>query len=228
MSPILSTFSFGRRQTRPSSSGVTVSYVANAFSTTHQITIPATAAANDIVVICWTGRDSYFNSPANADPSGWTLIGGNFNQDSIQGNDVNTRFWYKKIVSGDVNSTVTVADSLWPTDVNSLIVLRPSVSATPTVASFSVQSSSGDPTQQTRDGTSVVTPHVTLAFYKSNGSITTRTESSGTFTELSSGTTNYIKYKIFNTNAERLSTNIDMADYGWNGLASCIISFAKT
>jgi len=226
MSPILSTFSLGRRQTR--SSVITVSYVANAFSSTHQITIPATAQANDIVVICRTGRATWSNGPADADPSGWTLIGGDFDSDVVQSNDVNTRFWYKKIISGDVNSTVTVANSGWNTDVNSLIVLRPSVSATPTVASFSVQSTSGDPTQQTRDGTAVVTPHATLAFYKSGAAIDPRTESSGTFSELNSGTTNYIKYRIFNTNADRISTNIDMADEGWNGLASCIISFAKT
>jgi hypothetical protein len=224
VSPILSTFSLGAK---PSTPKLTVQYIASAFSTTHQITVPATAAANDIVIISWTGRTTWNSAPATADPSGWTLIGDNFSSDVVNSNDVEIRWWYKKIVSGDVNSVITVANSGWTTDVNSIIVFRPSASATPTVQSVADQATSGNPTLQTQDGTLYPTPHVTIAHYHASGAIDPRTESSGTFTELNSGTTNYLKYRIFNKDSDRISVNFDMDDEGWGSLNSGIISFAR-
>lgn len=222
MSPILSTFSIGSRPAP--APGFELTYVDSAFSATHQITVPATAAAGDLVIINWMGRTNWTGGFTLALPSGWTRIFGqtsSFLLDSDMGIDC----FFKKIVSGDVSSTITCANSGWTLDATSLIVFRPSHDCTYTAPTgYYFEYGPGDPADQSIDFTAENTPHVVMAWYKSDGgTIDPRTETSGTFTELNSGVTNYQKYRIFNTDASRITTTIGMEDEARQSLSNACV-----
>jgi hypothetical protein len=174
------------------------------------------------------GRTGWTGGYALAAPGDWTRIFGQTSQFFLD-SDMGVDCFFKKIVSGDVSSTITCANSGWALDATSLIVFRPSHDCTYTADSgFIFEYGPGDPADQSIDYTDVATPHVVMAWYKSDGgTIDPRTETSGTFTELNSGVTNYQKYRIFNTDGSRISTTIGMQDEARQSLSSACVYATK-
>ena len=228
MSPIFSTFSLGAKALGIAE--LSFSFVTSTTTTTHQFTVPASSQAGDLVIYAHTGGANG-GSVSLADsykPAAWTRIyrdafDGNVNEDSV------FDCCYKKIESGDVSSTISVANSAFTTDLGVMLVFRPTKTFTVAIEDTNHQVGDVNPSAQTIDGTAVATlPHLLMSTHFQYGDpVTGRSWTGGTNSEITNTNEYYLRYKMFNIGDTKENVTVNHGDGGGehNRLFSMIISF---
>lgn len=233
MSPIFSTISLGARALGLTE--LSFSFVTSTTSTTRTFTVPASSQAGDLVIYVTSSgvnggtgdlTDSY-------KPADWTRIyrnafSGGGDEDSVH--DVA----YKIIASGDVSAVKTVAAANHDEYNIVALVFRPTKTFGVTIETTNHQVGDLDPTAQTINGTAVSTlPQLLFATYWTynqggGGSVLSRSWTGGTYTEATTRTSFYTRYKMFNIGDTKENVTVDMADNttDHNRLFSMILSFA--
>lgn len=127
--------------------------VGSANATTFNLTIPATAAINDIALIFRAGNTSAATLNAIA---GWTLI-----TSEVIGT-TRSEVWWRKLVSGDPGSTVAIAASA-TTKVSAVMSIARDVHLTTPIHAFNSNSTSAD-TDAIYTGPTVVNTQPALVY----------------------------------------------------------------
>jgi hypothetical protein len=186
-----------------------VSLPTSATSTASTITVPAAAAANDIAILFDTSTTT-----TDTTPSGWTSI----SKTTTTG--IRTNISYKKLVSGDVNSSIT---GMAGTTRKVMVIVRADINPTNIkLSNASAQSTTSAPSNQTITLANNLQPIVGFACYASTGNVGTRGWSTGNPSEYSSVSTSsvYVKALAYNPGAVNATPTISMSDNGTNTLQS--------
>lgn len=204
MSPILSTFSLGRRATgKEKNDLVYFSHSSSINSAT--VDYPAGIRANDIAILL---QSSYLisplfptNAPADVIPSGYTSAGtGSVNSSGgFSGAAWRMSFCYKRLTGGESGS-ITGID--FDNDRKVLVILRSSgafktYTITNGLSDAVGQYSSGDPPSQALNWSGKNKPFIFLLGYSSTGSVT------------SDSLTNY-SYTSYDTTGDQLNFGISL------------------
>jgi hypothetical protein len=185
----------------------------------NSILIPSTAQVDDVAVL-FEQLGTISGTPTLPTLSGWTTV------DTRATTLIASGIYYKKLVSGDINSTLSLATgSLYQS--HRLVILRGNNPfSTVTAGSINGQATTATPTSQTLSMSGVGTPLIGFASYGATNSITTRGATGPTFTELSTlSTAIYVKYTIFNSGDTPINATISQTDNGTNILQSFYLTF---
>lgn len=183
------------------------------------ISLPASIAAGDLIVILNHARDSV-GTPNLVTPSGFT------NQVNFTGGQTgnNGRFAvHTKLAvgtEGGTSATGMSGDTL--TDLVVAVFRRTPAAAGLTISTPNTQATTADPSAQNVAASGGEAPSVTLGCYGATGAISPRTMSPAKTAEANASTGTYLAWLIQNSAPSDVS--VDMEDEGANLLASFYIS----
>jgi hypothetical protein len=187
-----------------------VSLIDAVTSSASTITVPAYALADDYAFLF-----DYSTTTTLTVPSGWTQI------TTSTTTGIRSTISYKKLVSGDISSTIT---GMGGTTRKTLVITRPNAPVSSvTLSTPAQQATTAVPTNQSIAMFGATMPLMGFAHYTSTGAITTRT-GSGNIRELTSTTSQYVKVWTYNV-ATPASQTVGMSDGGTNALQSFYIRF---
>jgi hypothetical protein len=209
----------------------TLTFVSGTGVDAASITIPVGGATGDFAVI--------YDMASNADcgtapttPTGWTQIfQKTLNLNSGDPGDCNTiTAWGKILAAGEPGSSITGSD--WTTAAGArrkiVQVFRPgpSVAVGFTINDLQEQTGiAGDPTSQTIASATGPVPLVTQAMYRGAAGGYTQTHTPAQDGETASGTTAFVRYKIYTSSPANI-TAVDMTDSGiHNSLLTYYVTF---
>lgn len=207
-------------------------FIASATSDLATITIPSSAAANDLAVLIQKGG-SAAGAPSDVTPSGWSSINdGATTLNTTVGGSTRTSWKAKKLSSGDPGTSVTGMDAVGGSsnrDDKILLVFRPNFSWTSIdFILCNQQPTTGDPSAQTLDPSGEVPPVILLGSasvgLSSSSTVSGTLATEGAHIAMSDGLSLDAYYLI--QNSALASKTLDMTDSGnLNILQSAIIGF---
>lgn len=233
MSPILSTFSLGSRPAGFDPE-LEFTFYSSTTTTTHQFTVPAGASAGDLAMFFHMVSDDDDTSGSTADsynPAGWTRIQRHTFFNSLDEYSIINCSW-KKLVSGDLGGTISVADSPWLNKSGVLLVFSANKNFTSTIEVTGAQAVDGNPASQSLTGTSYDLPQFLVGMYGNyEGTATGISWTGSTYTEVNcdTGTQDFrVRYIMKNLNDTAQNVTVDCGDAGGQHtrLNSNLISFA--
>jgi hypothetical protein len=190
-----------------------LTFVDSARANASTITIPSTAAANDLAVLC----DWAAGSPPLVVPAGWTQI----TDDAAASSRLTIS--YKVLVSGDPNTSVTGMGSTDPNKI--MFVFRPNKIVNSIVPStWNIEITTGNPASQNIGASGQAVPLVVIG-------VTGVTTGDADFTTASPAFTATVRtastdllagYTIYNSSPA--NHTVDAGDVSTNGLASGYIA----
>jgi len=184
-------------------SPIELTYVGSANSTTASITIPAGAQQGDIGILCDFGRQ-LSGSPTLVTPSGWTVI------DTLGSGAPLVRTSYRILGSSPGGSTVTGMDANFA-DAKTMLVFRPSrpITSVGLAGLNGEYAPSSNPSPQVVAAASGAPGLVVIGVYCASAAVSPRSFSPTEDGEVVSGTTNYMKYKIYNSSPADVTVDMD-------------------
>jgi hypothetical protein len=198
----------------------TISFVASATSTSHTITIPASAQAGDVAIL-FDAAVSTEAIPGDVVPTGWTGI---ITATNLPNDGNRVRISYKILAGGDAGASVTSMDGTVADD-QVMLVFRGNIAATAVSAEdWEAQATQNNPASQTVNASTEGTrPLVVFGMtHIHNGTAAFSTQSPAfAATVANSDNDLLVGYTIYNS-ADALSDHtVDMNDLGtYQALAS--------
>jgi hypothetical protein len=193
-----------------------ITFVNSSTSTSSTITIPSFQNGDYVFIFqSNSGTSTIPDTPSNftSITTGSLLVGGGGG-----GLSLGVKVSYKKMVTGESRNI-----SLSGLGIRAVSLLfRPDFIGTgEDYGSPNTQTITGTPATQTVVGPSTsLYPHIIFGHYSATGTVSPRT-SSVTMSEVTGGSTSqYVKYKIYDTGDTSESVNISMQDEGTNSLQS--------
>jgi hypothetical protein len=178
-------------------------------STASTITIPSWALADDYAVLF-----DYSTTTTLTIPSGWTGF-------SIFTTGIRSTISYKKLVSGDINTTIT---GMGGTTRKVLVIVRGNAPISSiTVSTPAQQATTAIPTNQTISMSGSIAPVMGFAHYTSTGAVATRT-GVGNIREFTSTSNQFVKVWAY-TPTQSTNITVGQSDNGTNALQSFWIRF---
>ena len=194
-----------------------VSLIDAVYSSATTITVPAFARVDDYAFLFDSSTNS--TTGGNAIPSGFTSI----SDTAVSG--LRARISYRKLTSGNLNSTLSGIDGTSSIARKTLVIIRPNAPVTSvTLSTPSTQATTAAPNAQSISMSGQTRPLVGFAHYASTGAITTRT-GSGIERELVNTTRQYVKVWTYNLTTAA-NQQIGMSDGGSNALQGFFIRFS--
>lgn len=212
---LLNSFNFG---------GITFTFLASSTSTqSSSCSMPASIAEGDLALYLDVENIAVLAVPAAVTPSGFTLIR---TDTASAGYGARVTSSYKLLVGTEGGTSIagisfnTLSDKI-------ILVFRPSsVISDVTVNSLNGQAIATTPTNQSLTMSNAPSlPVIGIATYGGDGAVTTRGDSAATMVEVSSSSSGYAKYVIYNKGASPVDSTISMND---TGVQNCMQSFYLT
>lgn len=208
----------------------TITFITSTSTSTSTISVPSTAIEGDIAILFDAALSTTSTDPTSVTPSGWTLITTTSNG-TLNISGARSLITYKILSFSDIESTITGmtgSSQVFKT----MLIFRPNFAAASAtsvnVSGVNSSVTTSDPNSQAITVTGSA-PYISFAHMASSGSVTTRTITGASMTEIANGTNQYVQYLISNRVIDVPSSlSVDIADTGVNTLQSASISFTHS